>query len=104
MNRLLFGIMATALLSASCSKEAWDGQCIWASSTNVSIGDQVEFYTDCYTDVEEYKWEFGDGSEIKNATVSATHTYTKAGSHEVKIKAKIKGGSESSSKITVTVN
>lgn len=72
-----------------------------ASSTNVQVGDEVEFQANVRgTEPLRYNWEFGDGETSSSANPS--HTYQADGSQTVSLTVENRAGSVSRS-LTINV-
>ena len=75
---LFIAILGMASLSQSCKKTPT--ACFTASSTSVSVGDNVTF-TNCSENAKSYSWDFGDG--VTSTDENPTHSYSNAGTYTV---------------------
>lgn len=71
-------ILSIALIFQSCMKKPT--ACFTASSTNVTVGVDVNF-TNCSENAESYSWDFGDG--VTSSDENPIHSYSNAGTYTV---------------------
>ena len=79
---------------------------VTASSTDVTVGDSVEFdatgSTDADGSIASYDWVFGDGSSASGATVS--HSYSSTGDYTATVTVTDDDGATDSASVTVSVS
>jgi PKD repeat protein len=76
--------------------------CFTRSRANVKTGEAVQFFSDCSTgSAQTYLWDFGDGSQTD--TASPVHTFTSAGTFNVKLTITDASGNSNDFSSAVTV-
>jgi PKD repeat protein len=106
-NKGAWALLAGPLLLAGCSKNdkgSLSGPVPAASFTSTVNSSQYPVtvtFTDNSTDGFVNQWEFGDGTTGTGKTV--THTYTQAGSYQVRLVESGRGGTGSTPQTTVVI-
>jgi len=106
-NKGAWALLAGPLLLAGCSKNdkgSLSGPVPAASFTSTVNSSQYPVtvtFTDNSTDGFINQWEFGDGTTGTGKTV--THTYTQAGSYQVRLTESGRGGTGTSPQTTVVI-
>ena len=106
-NKGAWALLAGPMLLAGCSKNdkgSLSGPVPVASFTSTVNASQYPVtvtFTDNSTDGFINQWEFGDGTTGMGKTV--THTYTQAGSYQVRLTESGRGGTGTSPQATVVI-
>lgn len=106
-NKAAWALLASPLVLAACTKNdkgSLEGPVPSASFTSTVNSSQYPVtvtYTDNSTDGFINQWEFGDGTTGTGKTV--THTYTQAGTYQVRLVESGRGGTGSTPQTNVVV-
>ena len=102
MKKTLVLLLSVVFVLAMTSCQKQPTAAFTASKTNATVNETIVF-TNTSKDGSKYEWNFGDGAV--SSTETAVHTYTTAGTYNVKLKVSSKNGKksdEATSLITVT--
>jgi len=103
MKKMILPIIAVIFVFSSCAKSPV--ACFDLPHTNpFKVGEVIQLDASCSSNTRYYSWYFKDGTfSNPSGDPKIAHTYTVAGTYQLKLKAEGKNSSESNVELEVNV-